>query len=215
MHKKLRMTMLLAVTMVVLATMSPAMAAAPQTLPAADGIVVDDVIKNELTVVSVGEVPDPKEAGFQGMMDGQGGVARNTIREVVLKDKAGNQQTMTLGKEMKNFDQIKVDDKVTFVIERQVAVFIGKEGLVPGMGESKTLYSAPKGSKPGGIEVKTAFITLEIMKIDIAKKEVTVRLPDNTIKTVHTPKFDLKSIKVGQNVIVMQTSEQSIIVTAP
>jgi hypothetical protein len=216
MNKKIKMTILLMVAAALLATTASVMAAAPDKIPLADGIQVEDTMTNQMTVVSVGEVPDPKYKNFSMMMDGQGGVAAPpTIREVVLKDKDGNQQTMTLGKEMKNFDQIKVGDLVTFTVSRQVAFYLGKEGMVPGMGESSLKFSAPKGSKPGGIEVKESFVTLEIMKLNAGKKEVTVRLPDNTVKTVVTPNLDFLSVKVGQNVIVKLSSEQSIVVTAP
>ena len=210
MNKKFKLLIALMAMVMSLSTISLALAAAPETIPLADGILVDDTLSNQFSVVSVGEVPDPTYA----TIDGKNGLVTHTIREVVLKDRYGNQQTMTLGKEMKNFDQIKAGDYVTFTIQRQVAIFLGKDGQVPGMGESKLLFSAPKGSKPGGIEVKTAFITLEILKLDAAKKEVTVRLPDNTVKTVSTPRLDFASVKEGQNVIVMQKSEQTIIVTA-
>jgi hypothetical protein len=216
MNKKINQTIVFLVAAVLLITTASAMAAAPEKLPLADGIQLEDTMTNQLTVISVGEVPDPQYKNFSMMMDGQGGVtAPPTIREVVLKDKGGNQQTMTLGKEMKNFDQIKVGDIVTFTVSRKVAFYLGKEGMVPGMGESALKFSAPKGSKPGGIEVKESFVTLEIMKLNADKKEVTVRLPDNTIKTVVTPNLDFSSVKVGQNVIVKLSSEQSIVVTAP
>ena len=215
MNKKIRIGVVWMVAAVLVAAMVPVMAAAPQTIPLADGILADDVMQNQLTVVSVGEVPDPKYANSLAMMDGQAGIAIPTIREVVLKDKDGNQQTMVLGKEAKNFDQIKVGDKVTFTIEREVDIFVGKDGMVPGMGESKLLFSAPKGSKPGVIEMKQEFVTLEILKLDAANKQVTVRLPDATVKTVTTPRLDFSSVKVGQNVIVMKSSKQSITVVAP
>jgi hypothetical protein len=215
MNKKLKLLIVLLVLAMSLSTMQMALAAAPDKFPLADGILLEDVITNQFTVVSVGEVPDPAYAKFDAMMDGQNGMVKNTIREVVLKDQYGSQQTITLGKEVKNFDQIEVGDKVTLTIEREVAIFLGKEGQVPGMGDAKMTFSAPKGSKPGGLQVKQAFLTLEILKLNADKKEVTVRLPDNSVKTVSTPRVDFASLKVGQNVIVMQKSEQSILVTAP
>lgn len=210
MNKKLKMTIVSMVAAALLATAVPGLAATSGKLPLADGTLVEETMKNEMTVVFVGEVPDPKYA----MMDGQSSPIP-TVREVVLQDKAGNRETRTLGKEIKNFDQIKVGDLVTLNVSMQVAFFIGKEGMVPGMGDSKLLFSAPKGSKPGGLEVKQSFVTLEVMKLNAGKKEVTVRLPDNTTKTVTTPNLDFSSVKVGQNVIVVTTSEQSIVVSAP
>jgi hypothetical protein len=212
---------LMAAVMVLTAT-SPAMAiqansapvgarvGAPESISLADGVYSESVMQNQLTVISVGEFPDPKFA-----TGGQSGTVTPTIREVVLGDRDGNKQTLTLGKEVKNFSQIKEGDTVTFKEEKKIAIFIGKEGTVPGMGDSTMKFSAPMGSKPGYIEVQKEFVTLEIMKLDAGKKEVTVRLPDNTIKTVNTPRLDFSSVKVGQNVIVMKMREQSIVVADP
>jgi len=200
------------VTALLIATMVSAMAAeVPDQRSLADGIAVSEVLEKQQTVVSVGEVPDPKYKDL--IQEGQQSVP--TVREVVLKDKDGLQQTMTLGEEVKNFDQIRVGDIVTSTITRDVVIYIAKEGEIPGMGESKMLFSAPKGSKPGALEVKESYITLEILKLDAAKKEVTIRLADNTTETISTPKLDFSSVKVGQTVIVEERIKQKITVTAP
>ena len=51
-----------------------------------------------------------------------------------------------------------------------------------------------------------------VIQIKVGDK-VTLRLPDNTVKTIGTPRLDCASVKVGQNVIIMRKSEQPILVS--
>lgn len=197
MNKHVKSGIVLMVAALLLCTMVPAMAAAPESLQSADGILAGGVAEIQFTVVSVGGVEQPAS------------------REVVLEDKDGNKKTITLGKEVKNFDQIHKGDIVTIAMKSQVAVFIGKMGLVPGAGQSKMIISAPKGMKPGALEVEKQFVTLTITKLDADTKEVTVRMPDNSIKKVNTPNLNFAVVKVGDEVIVGIMNETSIQVTAP
>lgn len=211
MNKK-NMVALALVMALLMAMMATAMAAeVPDKIALVDGIAVSEAMEKQHTVVSVGEVPDPKYQ--DAIQEEQQNIP--TIREVVLKDNDGFQQTMTLGEEVKNFDQIRVGDIVTFTISKDIAIYVGKEGEIPGMGESKLLYSAAKGSKPGALQVKESFVTLDILKLNKDAKEVTVRLPDGTIKNIVTPKLDFSSVKVGQTVIIREIITQKITVTAP
>ena len=211
MNKYFKSGIVLMVAALLLCILVPAMAAAPESLPSADGIVASEAAEMQFTVVSVGVVERPADPA---MMDGSTGMTRST-REVVLEDKDGNKKTITLGKEVKNFDQIKKGDIVTISMKSQVAVFIGKMGLVPGTGQSKMVFSAPKGMKPGALEVEKQFVTLTITKLDADNKEVTVRMPDNSIKKINTPNLNFAAVKVGDDVIVGVMNETSIQVTAP
>lgn len=211
MNKKNMVTLALFMTLLIMTMTSVMAAEVPDKIALVDGIAVSEVMEKQHTVVSVGEVPDPK---YQDAIQEDQQKAP-TIREVVLKDNDGFQQTMTLGEEVKNFDQIRVGDIVTFTISKDIAIYIGKEGEIPGMGESKLLYSAAKGSKPGALQVKESFVTLDILKLNKDAKEVTVRLPDGAIKSIVTPKLDFSSVKVGQTVIIREIITQKITVTAP
>jgi len=211
MNKHVKSGIVLMVAALLLCTLVPAMAAAPENLPSADGIVASEAAEMQFTVVSVGVVERPADPV---MMDGSTGMTRST-REVVLEDKDGNKKTITLGKEVKNFDQINKGDIVTIAIKSQVAVFIGKMGLVPGAGQSKMVFSAPKGMKPGALEMEKQFVTLTITNLDADNKEVTVRMPDNSIKKINTPNLNFAAVKVGDEVIVGVMNETSIQVTSP
>ncbi|MBP2666722.1 MAG: hypothetical protein H6Q76_1702, partial [Firmicutes bacterium] len=112
MNKRLKSCFAFMVAVFLVVSMSPAMAAVPEKLPQPDGIVVDDVIQNQFTVQFVGEIPDPIDDTDQ-FNDGASGMITHNIRQAVLKDNAGHEETIKLGKEVKNFDQIKKGDIVT------------------------------------------------------------------------------------------------------
>lgn len=198
-------------SLLLLLMLTPAMAAAPEATPVADGLILEEATEVQYTVASVGVVEDNTAPQ---MMDGASGF-RHETREAVLTDKNGQKRTVTLGKNVKNFDQIKTGDIVTINTYLQTAIFVGKIGEVPGAGQSKLIFSAHKGDKPGMIEVEKNYVTLVINKLDPVKKTVSVTLPDNSKKTITTPNLNFAELKVGQDVIVEIKTETSVIVSAP
>jgi hypothetical protein len=211
MDKQIRFWGILMTAAMLLSIMAPALAAAPETFPKPDGIIMSDTLLNQYTVDSIAKVDDPE---IEGLLDGQS-APDNKIYVAVLKDKDGRERTVKFGKEIKNKSQIREGDKVTYSVSEKLAFYIGKAGKVPGTGEMKLIFSAPKGEKPGSIEVKKSFYTVKIAKLDPDQKQVTARLKDKTTKVVSTPDLDFAKVKVGDNVIVMFATEDSIIVTAP
>ena len=208
---KKRFSLVLTLTFVLLCMMVPAMAATPETAPIADGLIMEDLSETHYKVQSVGIVQQPDTPE---MMDGKSGFVHAT-REAVLVGEDGKKHTITLGKSVKNFDQIKVGDDVTIKSFLQTSIFVGKVGQVPGGGESKLIFSAPKGEKPASIEVEKTFITMVINKLDSVKKTITVTLPDNSKKTIATPNVSFDKLKVGEDVIVEIKKEVSVVVSAP
>ena len=208
---KKTLSVILTTAFVLVCMMVPAMAAAPEASPVADGIILEEATSTQYTVVSVGVVA---KTDSPEMMDGASGF-RHESREAVLTDKNGNKRTVTLGKNVKNFDQIKPGDLVTVTTGLQTAIFVGKIGEVPGAGQAKLIFSAHKGDKPGMIELEKNYVTLVINKLDPDKKTVSVTLPDNSKKTISTPNLNFAELKVGQDVIIEIKQETSVIVSAP
>lgn len=208
---KKTLSVILTTAFVLVCMMVPAMAAAPETTPVADGIILEEATSNQYTVVSVGVVAN---TASPEMMDGASGF-RHESREAVLTDKNGAKRTVTLGKNVKNFDQIKPGDLVTVTTGLQTAIFVGKIGEVPGVGQAKLIFSAHKGDKPGMIELEKNYVTLVINKLDPVKKTVSVTLPNSSKKTISTPNLNFAELKVGQDVIIEIKQETSVIVSAP
>src|SRR5215510_9413038 len=64
-------------------------------------------------------------------------------RIVSVVNEAGVTNTYKLGKQVRNFDQIKVGDKVKATLVESVAVVIGKTGAPPQAGAGQVVALAP------------------------------------------------------------------------
>ncbi len=137
-------------------------------------------------------------------------------KEVTLKAPDGTVQTYKLGKEVRNFDQIKPGDQVTATVVDSLAVSVRKPGEPPSMGESQTVLLAPKGAKPGGVIANTFEVTATIQDIDQAKRQITFLGPQGKLQTVKVgPDVDLTKLKKGDNVVLKFTEAIAITVEKP
>jgi hypothetical protein len=70
-------------------------------------------------------------------------------RTITLKGPEGNTKTFTVGKAVRNFDQIKKGDKVKTEFLEEVAVFVRKASEPPAAAEVSTIDVAPRVRSPG------------------------------------------------------------------
>jgi len=139
-----------------------------------------------------------------------------TTRVVTLKMKDGRTEKVKCGPDVVNFDQIKVGDKVKAKYVESIAVSIAK-GAQPGAGAASTVMLAPKGAKPGGVEVNTITATAKVDSVHTTRKTVTLDMPDGTKKTLKIGPNgpDLKNLKKGDDVTVTYTEAFGIKVQKP
>ena len=87
-----------------------------------------------------------------------------TTRQVTLKDKDGEMETIKCGPEVKRFDELKVGDTVTFRYYESIAYAIRKPGQPSGMPtQTGPSVTRGQGPKPGGTisQQETATVTLQ------------------------------------------------------
>jgi hypothetical protein len=128
---------------------------------------------------------------------------------------SGNGATATFkaGPEVINFDQIHVGDHIRATLTREVVVFLRKRGEPVTDGESASIALAPKGAKPGVVLANTVEVTATVTGIDLLRHEATLRFPDGTTKTVPVrPDVDLKSAKIGQEVVIRKAESVAFLV---
>jgi hypothetical protein len=118
-------------------------------------------------------------------------------RMVTLVNEAGETNTYTLGKNVRNFDQIKVGDQVNATLLESVAVAVRKSDAAPNAGERDVVAVAPKGAMPGVVMAKTREITAKIVSID----------PTARTMTVEGPMGGKPTFKVGLNVNLDQLQQ--------
>lgn len=136
-------------------------------------------------------------------------------RKVVLRGESGNVEVVKAGPEVKNFDQIDIGDKVTAEFYRSVAFHLGPPDELPKERETKFQITAPKGQKPGLLDVAVVDVIATVGEIDKKNRMVTLIGPEgNSITAKVDPRVgDLEKIKEGDKLHVQYTEALAISVT--
>jgi hypothetical protein len=138
-------------------------------------------------------------------------------RKVTLKWPDGKTKTIKVGKEVVNFDQIAIGDRVKTTFVEELAVFVKKSDAPPSAEETETVALAPKGAKPGVVVADTQVVTAKIEAIDYKNRTVTLRGPEGQSKTLKVGNNvkNFKAVKKGDEVVVRFTEALAIIVEKP
>ena len=128
-------------------------------------------------------------------------------RTVTLKGPQGRTVTLKAGPDAKNFDQIKVGDKVKGKFLDSIALFVRKSGAPPDAAEIQAVSVSPRGQKPMAMAVDTVEITAKVEKIDYKTRLVTLKGPDGQMKTIKVdPRVKkLGQVKVGDDIVLRHT----------
>jgi hypothetical protein len=138
-------------------------------------------------------------------------------RTVTVKGPQGKVRTLTVGKDARNFDQVKVGDTITLTYVEAVTLSLEKAaGAKPGITVSDELKRAAPGAKPGGVMSSQTTIVGTVTAIDAASRLVTVRGPGgNEVDIKVEDPAKLKNVKTGDLVKATYTEALAISVTAP
>lgn len=137
-------------------------------------------------------------------------------RKLTLMGRDGIKQTVEVGPEAINFDQIRVGDRLKLTVAESLAVYVAGEGETPTDSATGMVGLAPKGAKPGGIMTATTKLTAKITAIDVEHRKATLQFEDGTTHTVAVrPDVDLSKRKVGEAVVIRATEELAIAVEKP
>ena len=184
-----------------------------------------------LTACTTTEPPPPgTQSGTAAVAEGvPGGVFVNTKevsakvtaidsgnRKVTLLWPDGEKDTIKVGPEAVNFDQIKVGDMVNVIVTEELVIYLDEEGATAPDGAAAMVALAPKGSQPAGLVAEAAKITATVTAIDTAKRTATLRFEDGTTKTFPVrDDIDLNKRKVGEKVVFLVTEMIAISVKKP
>jgi hypothetical protein len=137
-------------------------------------------------------------------------------RTVTLQASDGTVGTYKLGKEVRNFKQIKVGDMVKVTVLESMAIFMGPSDVKPSIDAVQTVALAPKGAKPGMLMTNTAEAVARVDAIDTANRTVTLIGVAEVPRTLTVgPNVNLANVTVGENVIVRYTEAVAIAVEKP
>jgi hypothetical protein len=138
-------------------------------------------------------------------------------RTVTVKGPRGKSAVLAVGKEARNFDQVKVGDMVKLKYYEALSLQLDKApGAKPGITVEEEVARAKKGEKPAGGIQRTVTIVGTVTAVDEKAQLVTVKGPQGNeadIKVQDAAK--LKSVKVGDLVKARYTEALVISVDTP
>ncbi len=137
-------------------------------------------------------------------------------RKMTLLGRNGIKQTVKVGPDAINFDQIRVGDQLKLIVAEELAVFVAGEGEAPTDAGAQVVALAPKGAKPGVLLAETVQVTAKVTAINTAQHKATLQFEDVTLRTVAVrDDVDLARRKVGDKVVIRLTEALAISVAKP
>lgn len=137
-------------------------------------------------------------------------------REVTLVSDEGIKQTIHVGPEAINFDQIRLGDRLTVIATEELVVQMAGADEFVEQGDAAVVALAADGAKPGGLFAETIQIAATVTAIDQEKRTATLKFDDGSSKTFPVrPDVDLSERKVGEQVVLQKTEMLAISVDKP
>ncbi|MDR3428949.1 MULTISPECIES: hypothetical protein [Silvimonas] len=136
-------------------------------------------------------------------------------RVVSIKGEKGHVVDVTNPPEVKNFDQLKVGDKVSVEYRRSIALALKRGGNgIRSEVETTAKASAAAGEKPGGMEVRRRTLVANVLSVNHKTQTITVKGPKNRVVDVKVEDPAVfKEIKKGDQIVAVVTDALAVSVT--
>jgi len=137
-----------------------------------------------------------------------------TYRIVTLKTASGKVVEVVAGPEVKNFDQLKVGQKVKAAYSEALSLELKKGGGKPlTITETGGAASAAAGAKPGAAGARQVTVLADVVKVDTKAHLVTLKGPGGNSVDLHVEDPEqLKNIKKGDQVEAVYTEAVAVTV---
>ncbi len=138
-------------------------------------------------------------------------------RLVTLKNAAGEEETVLVGPEARNLDQVRRGDQVIVTYYESVVFQLHKPGEAqPGVSMASGVERAQPGEKPGGVGAESITITATVMAVDKEKPSITLKRSDGEVVTLPVRNASrLDPVKVGDLLEVTYRQAVAISVEKP
>ena len=135
-------------------------------------------------------------------------------RRVTLTTPDGLRETFTLGPAVRNFDQIRVGDKVRTTLTQEVALTLSRTDGPASTSQGTAITRAPEGATPSGAIANTRQVTGRI--VAIKDRDVSLQFADGNIRKIKVDKdVDLSGLRPGYFVTARVTEAMAISVEKP
>jgi len=129
-------------------------------------------------------------------------------RTVVIRGPRGGTEELNVPEDAQNFDRIKQGD--VFRIRYTEAVAVSLDKGEPARGDKKERVMAKKGANPGGVAMRTQYVSGRIDAIDTKTRYVALRGPKQTLSLKVADDVNLDALKVGERITVTYTQALAI-----
>jgi hypothetical protein len=181
----------LSVAVLASALLAPAFA---QGKPNPDTQVLEASAPGKASVVGVANVTATVEAIDQAK------------REVTLKGPKGQSVTLVAGPEVRNFDKVKVGDKVVARYVEALTLTLKKgDKQAPARMESADAARSPTGQPPGAAVAQQVEVTADVVAVNAKKRMVTLKGPNHEAELHVQDPEQFKLIKVGDQIEAIYT----------
>ena len=127
-------------------------------------------------------------------------------RTVVVRGPRGGTQEIAVPPEAKNFDSIKQGDVFRLRYTEAVALTIVPQGGEPRKGDVTKMKTAEKGENPGGVVVRTRYISGRVEAIDYKDRYIAIRGPkQQTVALKAADDIKLENLHPGDRITVSYT----------
>ena len=136
-------------------------------------------------------------------------------RTVTLTNTDGEDVQVKCGKQVRNFDQLKVGDNVRAAAFARLAATMGNDAGAADAADAATAIRTPEGGEPGAMILRTKQETAKIESIDPTNRTVTLSSLDGQ-KSRQVPvgkDMDLSKLKAGDEITLRAT--RGVIIWVP
>ncbi|MEM9303750.1 MAG: hypothetical protein AAGE01_16640 [Pseudomonadota bacterium] len=137
---------------------------------------------------------------------------------MTLRNRAGEEFTLTASDEMRNLAQLEPGDAVLgeLIEEVSISVHANPEGLDPAAAAASLNGRAKAGSMPGGVLVDEAVITAVVEAIDLETNTFKLRGPAGNVRefAARNPE-NLRRAAVGDLVVITIKRALGVVVERP
>lgn len=122
-------------------------------------------------------------------------------RTVMVRGPRGNVAEVQVPPDAQNFDRIKQGD--VFRIRYAEAVAVALDKGEPDKGDKKDRALAKKGENPGGVAVRTRYVSGRVEAIDAKNRYIAIRGPkQQTLALKAAPEINLEALQPGDRITV-------------
>ena len=125
-------------------------------------------------------------------------------RKVGLVGFDGTRETITVGPEVKNLDQIRKGDEVVVTYFQAAAFDVLAKGEKKAPSTATAgIVTAERGEMPGGLAAEVQTLVVDVLKLDPEKSTATIRGPEGNVTTIDIRNpVVFEKVKVGDKVEV-------------